>query len=391
MGSRLPPSQELCPNSPYILQVTYLIYLTAPMASMFDQEKGVGMDQTILGDSTSRTNVWHHKLRNNFKGRPHRCTKLIMHLKQGIKGSSLLYHLKTVYLITKSDIKTTILPATTFAISGALSGALLTTASSPSFQHVLSRMPDAVLWTWLNLWIFNLANQRLPNSVLEDSINKPWRAIPSNRLTPTHARQLLLFSIPVVLAASFYLGGLRESVALMVLTWIYNDLGAADEHYLVRHVNNALGFIAFSAGATQVACGFPQHGLNDTAYQWLAMIGAVITFTIQFQDMEDQEGDRLRNRRTMPLVIGDYVTRWANAVTVVLFSVGCPAFWQLGMIGFAVPVFLGTVIAIRTMTLKDVAADKRTFQLWCLWLITLYLLPLVKSHTASNGLASFTG
>ena len=298
----------------------------------------------------------------------------------------MLYHLKTVYLITKSDIKTTVLPATTFALSGAFSGPLLTTASSPAVQSVLSRMPDAILWTWLNLWIFNLANQRLPNSVLEDSINKPWRAIPSKRLTPTHARQLLLGSIPVVLAASLYLGGLRESVALMILTWIYNDLGAADEHFLVRHVNNAFGFIAFSAGATQVACGFPQHSLNEAAYQWLAIIGAVITFTIQFQDMEDQEGDRLRNRRTMPLVLGDSITRWANAFTVILFSIVCPAFWRLGAMGFTVPVLLGAIIAARTLTLKDVAADKRTFQLWCLWLITLYLLPLFKNHDAFSGL-----
>ena len=299
-----------------------------------------------------------------------------------MNGSAFLYHLKTVYLITKSDVKTTILPATTFALSGALSGPLLTTASSSSVLSVLSRMPDAILWTWLNLWIFNLANQRLPNSVIEDSINKPWRAIPSKRLTPTHARQLLLFSIPVVLAISSYLGGLRESVALMVLTWIYNDLGAADEHYLVRHVNNALGFAAFSAGATQVACGFPEHSLNSAACQWLAIIGAVITFTIQFQDMEDQEGDRLRNRRTMPLVVGDSITRWANAITVAFFSLACPAFWQLGVVGFAVPVFIGTIISVRTLKFKDVAADKRTFQLWCLWLVTLYLLPLFKNHDA---------
>lgn len=164
----------------------------------------------------------------------------------------------------------------------------------------------------------------------------------------------------------------------MVLTWIYNDLGAADENFLVRHVNNALGFITFSAGATQVACGFPTHALNMTAYKWLSVIAAVITFTIQFQDMEDQEGDLMRNRRTLPIVLGDSLTRWVNAGVIISFSFIAPAFWRLGVLGYVSPVTLGVLIAGRTTMLKGVVADRQTFRLWCVWLIGLYLLPLIK-------------
>ena len=35
---------------------------------------------------------------------------------------TFLFHVKTAFLITKSDVKTTILPATTFAFTAALSG-----------------------------------------------------------------------------------------------------------------------------------------------------------------------------------------------------------------------------------------------------------------------------
>ena len=275
-------------------------------------------------------------------------------------------------------MKTTVYPATTFALAAALSGTLLTTNPSPTILGILFRLPKAIIWTWLNLFLFNLANQRLPSSILEDTINKPWRAIPSKRMTPTQARQLLLLSIPLVYASTYYLGGREESVLLMVLTWIYNDLGAADESFLVRHITNALGFVTFSAGATQVACGYPIHTLNTTAYQWLGVIAAVITFTIQFQDMEDQEGDRMRNRRTLPIVLGDSTTRWVNAVVIVAFSLIAPLFWQLRVLGCLAPLGLGVCIAGRTIILKSVAADRKTFKLWCLWLIGLYLLPLIK-------------
>jgi len=297
-------------------------------------------------------------------------------------GKPVFYHLKTTYLITRSDIKTTIYPATIFALSSALSGPLLTTNSTPNLLRIILRLPNIILWTWSNLWIFNLANQRLPNSVLEDSINKPWRAIPSGRLTPTQARHILLISIPIVCLSTFYLGGREASAALMILTWVYNDLGAGDENFFVRHINNALGFVAFGAGASQVACGFPHHTLNQDAYLWLGVIAAVITCTIQFQDMEDQEGDRLRNRKTLPIVCGDKLTRWGNAVVIILFSLLVPAFWRMGLAGYLLPVLLGTAISGRTLFFKSLASDKQTFRLWCLWLTSLYLLPIVKHQSA---------
>lgn len=288
---------------------------------------------------------------------------------------TFLFHVKTAFLITKSDVKTTIFPATTFAFTAAYSG-VLSTEPTPDFQTLLFRLLKSVVWTWMNLWTFNLSNQRLPNSVLEDSINKPWRAIPSGRLTSEEARRILLTSIPAVFLTTLYLGGSKESLFLMVLTWIYNDLGAAEENYCIRHVNNALGFTTFGAGAAQVACGT----LNNTTYYWLVVVAAAITCTIQFQDMEDQGGDRMRSRRTMPIVMGDFQARRINALTIIAFSLLAPAFWHLSLPGYLLPILLGLTIAIRTLTRKDLAADKQTFKLWCLWLMLLYVLPFARNQ-----------
>ena len=133
--------------------------------------------------------------------------------------------------------------------------------------------------------IFDLANQRLPNSIIEDSVNKAWRPIPAGRLSAAQARRLLLGNIPIVFFVTFYIGGMEETVAMFVLTWMYNDLGGADESYVVRNFINCLGFVCYSSGATRVACGYGQFSLNDEAYQWLSIIGGIVFTTLQAQDM----------------------------------------------------------------------------------------------------------
>ena len=69
------------------------------------------------------------------------------------------------------------------------------------------------------------------------------------------------------------------------LEYMYNDLGGADENFVVRNLINAAGFVCYSAGATRVAGGHGQHSLNQKAYRWLAIIGGIIFSTLQMQDM----------------------------------------------------------------------------------------------------------
>lgn len=190
-------------------------------------------------------------------------------------------------------------------IASALAGNLLTTNAAPGLATVLARTPQIVLWNWLNLLLFDVNNQCQAKSVLEDSVNKPWRAIPSQRLTAQQARRLLLIIIPTVFLATRYLGGTREAVALMVMTWMYNDLGGADDNFIIRNSLNALGYMCYSSGSMIVATGYGQHHLNKTADVWLTMIGAIIFTTLQMQDMPDVKGDAARRRRTIPLVYGD--------------------------------------------------------------------------------------
>lgn len=187
--------------------------------------------------------------------------------------------------MTRNDLKSIVFPETAFGICSALSGPVLTSNQSPDVLTILGRIPTVLLWTWINVLIFDLANQRLPNSIIEDSINKAWRPIPSGRMSAAHARRLLLIVIPAVLTTTLYIGGLEETVAMMVLTWQYNDLGGADENFVVRNIINAFGFMCYSSGATRVAIGHLEFNLNSKAYQWLSIIGGIVFSTLQMQDM----------------------------------------------------------------------------------------------------------
>lgn len=227
--------------------------------------------------------------------------------------------------------------------------------------------------------VFDTANQRLPASIIEDSVNKPWRPLPSQRATPAAARRLLLFLIPLVFFITVFLGGLEETVLMFVLTWMYNDLEGADENYIVRNLINCAGFMCYSSGSTVVAAGFGQHTLSRQAYSWLGIVGGIIFSTLQMQDMADMEGDRVRGRGTLPLVHGEMAARWSIAVPVAIWSLVCPYFWRVGVVGWTISVAAGALLAGRVLLLRSVPADKVTWKVWCMWTSVLYLLPLVKN------------
>ena len=113
-----------------------------------------------------------------------------------MQASRLLYSARTIWLFTVSDRKTFVLPETAFGILGALAGPLMTTDAKPQLSAIVMRIPRVLLWTWLNTFVFTLANQRLEGAVEEDKLNKPWRPLLSNCITTLQTRRLLLCAIP---------------------------------------------------------------------------------------------------------------------------------------------------------------------------------------------------
>lgn len=301
-------------------------------------------------------------------------------------GYGIWSHLHTLWLFTFSDFKTMLGPETVFGIVSSLAGPVLTTDKSPRLEEVLRRLPHTIIWAWINLLPFDIDNQRRPSSIQEDRINKPWRPLPSGRITPAQAQRLMQISYPMAILASAYLGGLQESIELMFLGWLYNELGWANDSCILRNFANALGFVWWGSGAFSVAVNINHSttSMHSSAYQWLSIIGGIVFTTIHMQDMPDQAGDRAISRSTVPLVIGDRPARWTIAVGVLFWTWFCPAFWRLHLGGYVFQVVTGSIIVVRVLLYTSLEADKLTFKFWNLWMVGLYCLPLVKRLSKSD-------
>ena len=259
-----------------------------------------------------------------------------------------------------------------------MSAPIFEISSAPLTGPMLQRILTTAFWTWINLLPFTIDNQRQPAAIEEDSLNKPWRPMPSKRLTPKEAKRIMFVSYPMACLASAYVGGLKQCIALILLGYWYNDCGGADISYITRNFINACGFICYSSGAMEVALGSPLPLVKPRLTQWFLIIGGVIFSTVQTQDMYDQAGDRLRGRKTMPLVLGDERCRWITSLLIAFWCLVCPWYWALHLGVHAAFMALGANIVSRILRKRSVGEDKQTFRVWNLWVVLMYSLPLLK-------------
>lgn len=236
-------------------------------------------------------------------------------------------------------------------------------------------LPLVLVWNRLNLLPLAMNNQYTKESAAEDRENKPWRPIPAGRVTMQETRYLMFIGYAVAFLSSLILGGTVECVALILQGWIYNQLEGANKSYLARNVLNATGYLTFAAGATRVACMQSGTELHRRSPLWFMVLGGVILTTIQFQDLYDQKGDSIRGRRTIPLLLGDRLSRLTICIPIAVWSFLCPAFWGSDPKGFALPASLGSVIIFRLYYYRSVDGDRKSFKIWNAWVTSLYLIP----------------
>ncbi|KAL2752367.1 hypothetical protein ACRALDRAFT_2064690, partial [Sodiomyces alcalophilus JCM 7366] len=250
----------------------------------------------------------------------------------------------TLFLFTKSDFKTVVFPQSIFAVAGVMSAAAapVVVGERPGMLEVARRIPLMLAWVWLNLLVEDIANQRLEGAIIEDATNKPWRPLPSKRITPEDARRWLLVAIPAAVGTGAWLGALQPSLCLMTLVWMYNDLDGSGSDIWLRNALNAGGLMCFSWGALAVLA---RGELQRRAYEWILMTGAVVLTTVHAQDFPDLEGDMARGRKTVPLLHGEGVARGSLAAMVVAWSIACPAFWGAVSWSWAGPLSIGATMA----------------------------------------------
>ncbi|KAJ6544324.1 hypothetical protein B0H19DRAFT_1380609 [Mycena capillaripes] len=200
--------------------------------------------------------------------------------------NAVVHDLETLWLFTKSDFMTTMIPISIFAIVAAPLASM-------------RNLPHLVFWLWFHLLHFNTSNQ---TASLEDETNKPDRPLPARRITLQAALILRWTLMPMCWALSFAYSKetMFASMALSAFTAMYNELRGSGAHFMTRYGLNGLGFAAFEAGTTLVAKD-DKSCLDNAGWLAILLSASIFATTIYAQDFRDVIGDALINRDTIPL------------------------------------------------------------------------------------------
>ncbi|KAF9223073.1 hypothetical protein BS17DRAFT_151723 [Gyrodon lividus] len=264
--------------------------------------------------------------------------------------SDICYHLYTVFLFTKNDIRTAVIPVTLFAI-----------AAAPLYSpiHVL----HSALWIWLHLLQFNVANQiKAPE---EDKINKPSRPLPAGRITVHNATVFRWFLAPLCLgySALYSTQLVFTSLQMQLFTLWYNELGG-DNKWLSKNILTALMYGCLELGGTLTA-GRDSSELSETGKLAVQLSVAVFASTLHCQDFKDAEGDRITGRRTIPIMF-PVASRISVGLGLPLWSLCLCHIWDLDWLCTAAFVAYGCFVGARFMLYRTVEADRRSCKYYTL-------------------------
>lgn len=241
-----------------------------------------------------------------------------------------------------------------------------------------------IFWLWIHLLAEDITNQRLPDAIAEDIVNKPWRPIPSGRMSSEEARQILRALVPIAVLTSAVLKSFEPSVTFMTLNWLYNDLDVASAGPLQRNMLNAAGIACFGWGAVTTLLGVSKDvGHNAMLTHWTLLTAAVIMSTIQAQDFPDVAGDKIRGRKTIPLVFNEDWARGTLAGLILFWSTVCLVFWNVkSTIIWVALLGIGSTISYKTTLNRTKSSDEIVWKLWCYWITLVYLLPIFSTGTS---------
>ncbi|KAF5335677.1 hypothetical protein D9611_009692 [Ephemerocybe angulata] len=293
-------------------------------------------------------------------------------------SKNVAFHLETVFLFTKSDIKTTVIPVSILAIGTA------PLCSSQPIEHALK----AIFWLWMILLQFNLFNQTI--SPEEDAENKPWRPIPSGRISLRNAIIARWISIPACAMLSSYFGSavLVPCILFTVLVFMYNFFDC-DKNGFAKSLFNGFGYSMMALGTSLVASCDKASGsifetLNYRNFPELTIFFFVISTTIHAQDFQDVEGDREIGRNTIPMMLPN-VSRISMPIllplwSVIIISLCHPPAWLA-----AIYLGLSMVVGFRFFLMREVKHDEWSYVLYNAWLsLTIVHMGLYKRQAPQS-------
>ncbi|OAX38628.1 hypothetical protein K503DRAFT_740916 [Rhizopogon vinicolor AM-OR11-026] len=262
-------------------------------------------------------------------------------------GRRISGHILTLFLFTKSDVLTTLIPITLFAFAAA------------PHPH-LARIPHTIIWIWMHLLKFDISNQIQDPE--EDRRNKPDRPLPAGRITTENAADVRWLLVPICLAFSAEYGGLAlaSSICFEALSIWYNDFGG-HKVGISKNLLTAAGYMFMEVGATIVAGSSPC--IDSIGARAIIFSCAVFATTLHAQDFKDEEGDRLTGRRTLVTLFPTFA-RMSMMIGIPLWSFCLSRLWKMDDICSAAFVTYGMVVGARFMVYRNATADRQSCKLY---------------------------
>ncbi len=206
---------------------------------------------------------------------------------------------------------TLLVPAT-----GMLAGSLMALGAEPKwtsswttngFELVLHVVAGAFLAAALNAYS-NGINQIFDVEV--DRINKPWRMLPSSKISNTEAWAISLFLLVVALALAFQISG--QTVVIVVVAAVLTYIYSAPPCRTKRHGFLANITVAIPRGTLLIVAGWSVVKDIGDKEPWFigALFGFYMLGAVSTKDFSDIEGDRHGGCRTLPVKYGVRSATW---------------------------------------------------------------------------------
>ncbi|WP_327358076.1 UbiA family prenyltransferase [Streptomyces sp. NBC_01304] len=235
------------------------------------------------------------------------------------------------------------------------------------WKDLLESEGAALGYFWLALYLFCISNQT--TGIAEDSLNKPHRPLVTGKISLRGAflRWWCVFALYMALGV---LLGIPEWTALWAaMTVLYNHLGWARRWY-GKNLCIAIATFAQLAAAWEIS-----GPLTKSGWRVIAAIIFLFNLVMSVQDLRDIAGDFENNRRTLPMVIGQWPTRIFAAIGLSILPVAVH-YWIFGGtsdISLSLRAYEGLLAAVswiaaaRVLLYRDPASDHRTYLLYTTW------------------------
>ncbi|KAG2039543.1 UbiA prenyltransferase family [Suillus americanus] len=260
-------------------------------------------------------------------------------------GRRISGHIMTLFLFTKSDVLTVLIPTTLSAFAA---------APHPN----VTRLPDVIIWIWLHLLKHDIYNQIQDPE--EDKKNKPHRPLPAGRITVQNAADVHWLLVPVCLMFSAMYGNkvLACSTGVEALSIWYNEFGG-DKTGFSKNLLTAIAYGTFELG-TMVVIGSNVDKIGACA---VAFNSVVFATTLHAQDFKDEEGDRLTGRRTL-VTLFPTLARMSVMIGIPLWSLCLCRTWKVDLVCSVALIVYGTIVGARFMIYRTASAHKQSCKLY---------------------------